>query len=270
MIRFKYIHLSFCLSLYLATVFGSDTLVINSDFLPENDTILIFSPKKNESNYTEFPVVYLLHGLFGSYSYWNECIDLQNVSDKYKFIIICPDGLKNSFYLNSPKSKKSQYVSFFINDLHPYIIANYPVDSQKIFITGNSMGGYGALNIYLSIPDIFWGGGSISGVLDLHLSSEKNKILSKLIGNYSKDSLIFTKNSILYKLNNTENTEMLKFLINCGTEDRFIESNKLFIKKCVDKNVWNYYSFSKGSHHKAFWTPALIWQLDIFYNQIYP
>ena len=66
------------------------------------------------------------------------------------FIIICPDGLKDSYYINSPKDDSQQYLDFFIYDLIPQIQKKYQIDNNAKLITGNSMGGYGALYIFLN------------------------------------------------------------------------------------------------------------------------
>ena len=46
--------------------------------------------KKNPVHY--YPVVYLLHGAWGSYRDWPRKADLRSVATQYGVIIVCPDG----------------------------------------------------------------------------------------------------------------------------------------------------------------------------------
>ena len=91
------------------------------------------------------PVVLLLHGHGGNYKNWSEKVDLEQRVDRYNSLIICPDGSPNSWYLDSPLDQGSQYETFMIDELIPWLRKNYRI--SRLGISGLSMGGHGALTI---------------------------------------------------------------------------------------------------------------------------
>lgn len=106
--------------LYLLFCFGllnaQEQLVLKSELIPGNDTIWVIKP---DSGYQGeiYPAVYLLHGVGGKYSSWYDLVNLRDYANKYHFIIICPDGFNDSYYLDSPVDRHSQFESFFVKVL---------------------------------------------------------------------------------------------------------------------------------------------------------
>ena len=74
--------------------------VIESSFLPSGDSVLIVKPN-NYKPANNYPLVILLHGWSGNYLQWNSIIELQEYANAYNFIIACPDGFYDSWYLNN-------------------------------------------------------------------------------------------------------------------------------------------------------------------------
>lgn len=56
-----------------------------------------------------FPALYLLHGFDGDCRNWADLTSVENLSDLYNIIIVCPDGDKDSWYFDSPEDPNSQY-----------------------------------------------------------------------------------------------------------------------------------------------------------------
>jgi len=159
-----------------------------------NDTVWVFKPEGYDTT-GKYPAVYMLHGWTGTYKSWNKLVNLQDIATSYNFIIICPDGLFNSYYFNSPLIKNSQFESFFFTELMPDINESYAIDTAKVFITGLSMGGGGAMYLFLRHPDLFLSAGSTSGLMDLSYSSTRNERLSELLGSYSSHTEVFANYS---------------------------------------------------------------------------
>ena len=80
-----------------------DTLVLYSESMKKNISTLIVIPhdhgKENRSN----SAVMLLHGYGGNYLEWGEHANLDSVADEFNFILFCPDGSTNSWYLEKNK-----------------------------------------------------------------------------------------------------------------------------------------------------------------------
>ncbi|WP_267406564.1 MULTISPECIES: alpha/beta fold hydrolase [unclassified Chryseobacterium] len=199
---------------------------LESKFLSEPDTILIFKPK----TYTEnklYPLVYLLHGYSENYKQWSQTTDLQKLSDQYDFIIITPDGF-TSYYLNSPFDKASHYEDFFFKELVTKVHKSFKIDNRNIFISGLSMGGYGALRYLIMHPDYFNTGGSTSGALEIDFISfqrtsqqfwKSNRMSDDLIKNIGDPNrLDWSRYSISTLLKQNKNFKK-PFIFDCGTED---------------------------------------------------
>ncbi len=111
---------------------AQELLLLNSAYIPHTDTSYVFIPK-NAVSTDHFPTVIMMHGWAGSYKQWNEIIDLQNIADSLRFILICPDGFYDSYYINSPVREDSQFESFFWEVFIPAIFNKYPIDKKKSF-----------------------------------------------------------------------------------------------------------------------------------------
>ncbi|MGF1926063.1 MAG: alpha/beta hydrolase, partial [Bacteroidia bacterium] len=188
-----------------------------------NDSVLVYTPKNYHKD-QKYPVLYLLHGHSATYKAWSKLADLQALSTQYEFIVVCPDGLKKSWYINSPHPDSLQYESFFIKELLPRIQQDYAVDTTKYFITGASMGGFGAMYLFTSYPNLFLSAGSTSGVLNLRHSGFKKTTLSYLLGEYSEDNKLFDKYSPTSRLRLIEGLNKT-IIFDCGTEDYLYKAN---------------------------------------------
>ena len=121
----------------------TDTLVIYSESMKKKISTLVIIPddyvKDNRSN----SAVMLLHGYGGNFLDWSKNADLDITADEFNFILVCPDGSTNSWYLDSPIDQYSQYETYFINELIPQLKVLYMID--QLAVTGLSMGGHGCL-----------------------------------------------------------------------------------------------------------------------------
>ncbi len=245
---------------------GQDQLIFKSGLIPGNDTVWIFKPTKIVSN-KEYPAVYILHGWSGNYRSWNKLINLQEYADKYDCIIISPDGFYDLYYLDSPLIPNCQYASFFVKELYPALLNQYPIDTINIFITGLSMGGTGAMYLFLKNPHLFKSAGSTSGVLDLSYSGNKKKKLSELLGSYDSHKKIFDEHSAINLLKNIKNSNK-HILFDCGTEDYLYESNNSFRKECDKLGIKATYISQPGAHEAKYWKKSIKYHFEFFNDLI--
>jgi S-formylglutathione hydrolase FrmB len=225
----------------------------------------VFTP----SNYTDnqndkYPLVYLLNGWSGTYHQWNDITDCQAYADRYGFIIVCPDGLYDSWYINSPAVGNSQYADFFFLDLMPFIAEIYRIDPDHVFISGFSMGGHGALYLFAQKPDLFRSAGSLSGALDLAACWNEYGI-NKLLGIKGKR----TGNRVLERYSVTGQIDQIAasgkpILITCGSSDQFYTVNQDFRKTCEDRHIPLTCITSPGGHDYAYWKSAIGYHFDFF------
>ena len=237
-------------------------IIIKSKHLGCNDTILVHTPTGYSGEST--PALFLLHGWSGSWRNWNDKADLQIMSDKYGFIIITPDGFYNSWYVNSTVSGGMQWRTFFHEELYPLIMKDYSLDPEKTFISGLSMGGHGAVNVFLDDISKFRAAGSMSGVLNLEDTRLKTSDIPKVLGPYSVENDNYSKQSALNRLNGfkeqSEKNNLLKeriILISCGKSDALAKSSRDFTDKCDSLDIKNILLLSPGNHTWVHWVYSL-------------
>jgi S-formylglutathione hydrolase FrmB len=226
---------------------------------------VVFKP----DNYTEsdkYPLLFMLHGHAADYKQWSEIVDLKFFANKYNFIIVCPDGNYDSWYVDSPIDSAVKFESYFFNKLVPEIFKSYGVDKRNIFITGLSMGGHGAINLFFNHPKFFNSAGSTSGILDL-LPFPTNWGIRDVLGNQQSHRENWIKHSAIYNLDEIRNLDK-KFIIDCGTEDFAYDVNRRFRDSCEVKGIKINCIQSSGDHSYEYWNKSIIKHFEFFNGMI--
>jgi len=118
-----------------------------------------------------FPVVYLLHGVGDSERTYPEAGNVAATMDRLiargeirQMIVVMPDG-KRSWYVNSKEI--GPYETAIMRDLMAHAEAAYPAARRPgaRFITGHSMGGFGALHLAFKYPRRFGAVAAMSAAL---------------------------------------------------------------------------------------------------------
>jgi putative tributyrin esterase len=244
-------------------------LVLNSKHIGVPDTVWVFTPSSYEAQSGKsYPTVYLLHGWSGSYHQWDDIMGCQKYADRYGFILICPDGLYNSWYINSPAIQESQYSDFFFLDLVPRIEKLFRVDKRNIFITGLSMGGHGALYLFSQKPMIFKAAGSLSGAVDLNACYTDYEIPKYLgLKNLTPDKTLLTQYSVFGQLDKIAASGK-EIIVNCGTEDQFFKSNEELKVNCDKKGIKIKFVKGPGGHNYPYWKANIGTQIEFFKDRV--
>lgn len=260
----KYCLLLFLLGLTLSGT-AQDRLIYQSKNLPKADTTWVFTPKKYHKA-EKFPVIFLLHGYGGNYKQWNNIMNAQQYADEYGFIIVCPDGLFSSWYLNSPVKPDLQFENFFFDELYAEIMKKYKADNSHIFISGLSMGGHGALHLFMKRPDLFASAGSTSGGIRLSDSFGKYG-LGDVLGNPPAGSELWKKYSVYDQITQLKGNNK-PIIFDCGSSDMFYASNNLLKQKCDSLKLNATYISQPGGHNKTYWAKSIRQQFEFFRNQL--
>ncbi|GGI26773.1 alpha/beta hydrolase [Pedobacter mendelii] len=253
------------ITLYFFSANAQKQIIFTSKNLPQADTTWVFIPK-NLSKKDKAPTVILLHGWSGNYKQWNSIMDAQKYADDYGYILVCPDGLYKSWYLNSPAKADWQYENFFFNDLLPKIKNDYPVDTANLFITGLSMGGHGAMWLFLKHPEEFKSAGSTSGGINLRDAIGKFGV-PELLGNPDKDSDIWLKYSVIQNIDKLVGSKK-EIIFDCGSSDFFYQSNNQMKKKCDSLKINATYISQPGNHNSDYWKKSIKQQFEFFSKQV--
>lgn len=243
-----------------------DTLSIYSTAMDKSIRCVVILPESYDGrNEKRFPVVYLLHGYSGDYSNWIiKAPSIKEDADKYKMIIVCPDGAYGSWYFDSPTDQKIMYKTHVGIEVPNFIDSAYRTipERKARAIAGLSMGGHGAIYFAWSFPEKFGAAGSMSGAVDI--TPYKGKYgLQKTLGDstqislYERFSMVnFVRDSI---------SPLPALIVDCGLKDPFINDNRLLHHRLMEGNVPHDYIERPGKHDWAYWQNAVAFQLLYFH-----
>lgn len=225
-----------------------------------------------------FITIYLLHGYTGDYNDWISRTNLVKYARDYNFIIVTPDG-KNSWYVNSPNKKNSNYENYIIKELIPYIGKKYRAMDTRHgrVIAGLSMGGYGALRLALKYPGTFYYSAAFSGAFyapTVINEAKKNpdKFMQEYIDIYGTEPGEFWNDGDVHQLIEKSDITKLPYLyITCGKDDNphLFDSNRQTANLLQKKKALYEYHELPGAHNWMYWDKAInevMYKLSIFDN----
>ncbi|MEQ1677968.1 MAG: alpha/beta hydrolase family protein [Chitinophagaceae bacterium] len=242
-----------------------DTISIYSTAMHKDYKCVVIKPVMVQDETIPLPVVYLLHGHGGWYANWLLKVpELKEMADKYKVLIVCPDGGYNSWYLDSPVDSTVRFETYISKEVPAYIDTHYPTirDRKARAITGLSMGGHGGLFLGFRHAETFGACGSMSGGVDLR-PFPKNWQLSQRLGDtatYAGNWKNYSVTTVIEK----KPSDSLAIIIDCGTEDFFYTVNHALHLKMVQLNIAHDYIERPGKHDWAYWENAVKYQLLYF------
>ncbi|MBQ2482119.1 MAG: esterase family protein, partial [Bacteroidales bacterium] len=145
----------------------------------------VYLPDGYDRSDKKYPVVYLLHGMYGGYSDWQEMGKMKLVADELissgeacEMVIVMPNAgdwdiykVQNGYY-NIPGWN---YEDFFFKEFMPEVEKKYRVlgDKGHRAIMGLSMGGGGSVVYCQKHPDMFSSCYAMSAWLDTKYTDEE-------------------------------------------------------------------------------------------------
>jgi putative tributyrin esterase len=122
-----------------------------------------------------YPVLFLLHGVFGSHTDWSSKTGITEFCAPYPLVVVMPDG-QDSWYVNAWNDPKAKFEDYLTQDVRSHIIGKYSVDTALCAIAGLSMGGFGAVKTALRYPgQYFFAGGLSSAITFVDTSTWKER-----------------------------------------------------------------------------------------------
>ena len=242
--RFRIIVLfvAFTVSLPLHAQSRIDCNAFNSQILKHPIHYCVYLPASYDAGASmhpaeSYPVLYFLHGLgdnertlFNSGG-WTLLDDLRRQHKMGEFLIAAPEG-GQTFYINSADGSV-RYGDFFWREFLPLIETKYRVSKGRNnrAITGISMGGYGALRLAFSHPEMFSAVSAQSAALITESPQELDtaarsgaplsKVLAAVFGN-PIDVHHWNDNSpFVLARKNAASLRKLAIYFNCGQDDNY-------------------------------------------------
>lgn len=243
-----------------------DTVAIFSKRMDRSLKAVVIVPDKYKKNKKEkFPVVYMLHGYSGNYSNWiTKVPQIKEYADKYKMILVCPDGDFRSWYFDSEIKKTSQFETYIASEVPAFIETHYRTDTGRSSraITGLSMGGHGALYIAWRHSEYFGAVASMSGGVDLNESMNKFEI-EKVLGPVIENQQSWLDHSMINLVTQVPQYP-LSILVDCGIGDIFINGNRNFHAGLLQNKIAHDYIERPGVHGWDYWKNSIEYQLLFF------
>jgi putative tributyrin esterase len=221
----------------------------------------VLVPASYNSGNRSYPVLYLLHGLYGSYDDWTKKTRLEEYSAGAEYIIAMPDA-DNSWYTNWYKDPQNKFGDYLVQDFFPEIEKRYRVapGRENRLIAGLSMGGYGALKIGLLHPEMFRLAVSFSGALNptTDMTAQHPDFATQLNRVYGPTDSPTRAENDLFKIASAANPQSAPYLyLDCGTDDPFITTNREFTSLLRSHKFAYEYHELPGNHNWVYWNERI-------------
>lgn len=243
-------------------------ITIKTSNLKGRGDICVFVPPGKELK--NLPIVTLLHGVYGSAWIWAHKAGVHFTALKMieeglikPMVLAMPsDGLWGDGSAYLPHNNKN-FESWIVDDVNQAVIENIDCVSEQshLFISGLSMGGYGALRLGAKYPEkykAFSGLSSITNKNQMHLFVEEDE------ENYNQKETI-SESVFELMLQNKNNLPPFRF--DCGKDDLLIEHNRVLHKKLISEKIPHEYEEFEGKHEWSYWTEHIKDTL-LFFNKI--
>ena len=231
----------------------------------------VYLPDGFDKSTKQYPVVYLLHGLYGTYKDWDQTGRMKEVADELirsgeakEMVIIMPNAghpdIHNEWngYFNMPGWN---YEDFFFKEFIPTVEKKYRCvgDKGHRAIMGLSMGGGGSTVYAQRHPDMFSSCYAMSAWLDQQIREEPDE--SK------RDKFYYTckavrEHSALDFIDNADDATLealrtVKWFFDCGDDDGLVTLSFNLHLKMMSKRVKDELRVRDGIHNWEYWHTAL-------------
>jgi len=244
-------------------VYGSSenilTITHHSNSLNAEKTFKVYFPPEAKPG-ERFPVLFILHGAYGSCEDWIAKTNVEDLADNYRFILVFPDGSPFGWYVDSPIEKEMQYETYVAKELVELVDTLFPTVGKREGrgIMGLSMGGHGALLLAAKHAGIFCSASSLSGILKISNHADKWHIAGRL-GPLSENLESWKANSVWDQAERFRDAN-IKILFDCGEEDTktgAIGDNREMHQRLVELGIPHLWREMPGTHSWKYWSEHL-------------
>lgn len=245
-------------------IFKSGEFTLQSDLLAGEIPFHAIFPADYEHSSSEFPVLYLLHGLFGRFDNWLTNTKIAEYAGKCSFIIVCVEG-GDSWYADSSLLENHSYESYFFDELIPAVEEKFNTgkNREKRAIAGLSMGGYGALKFAFHRPEMFCFAASMSGAFhaaEICVDDVWTELQPSILTVFGDDCSLRAENDLFQIVENfaiERLCELPFFYFDCGTEDSFLPVNIRLAKEFRRREIAHDFKLFSGGHDWNYWNARL-------------
>lgn len=235
------------------TCFGGELAVYThkSQMLSCEMKFSVFLPPKAKTE--KVPFITFLSGLTCTHENFTTKAGAYHAASKLGIAVIAPDtsprgndvpddpesydfGKGAGFYLNATQAPWAQHYQmehYIADELNRLLCDHFALDREKQGIFGHSMGGHGALTLYLKYPELYKSASAFSPIVAPCQVPWGKKALRGYLGD---DKQLWEMNDACMLMEATKNRESYSaILIDQGTDDQFLEEQlkpHLFEEAC--------------------------------------
>lgn len=214
----------------------------------------------------------VLHGLSSDHTMFSRYTNLEMYANEHNLAVILPNA-DHSFYLNM---KYGHSYLDHIKEVWQYAHNILPLSKKREdnYISGNSMGGFGAFYVSFNFPELFSKTIPMSGALgvdeDFLNFDWYDFDIQSLIGEHTKiKGSELDSEAIIHRAIEIHGKENLpEIYVLCGTDDFLIESNKTFIEQLKSANLNVESQFKSGGHTWSYWNESIRDAVDWIFKDI--
>lgn len=203
------------------------------------------------------PVVYLLHGGGGDFKDWSNYSDVAGYAAQ-GLILVMPEG-DSSYYVNSAERPKDKYADYLTRDLIADVESRFPAarSRENRAIIGVSMGGFGAVNLALSRPELFSFVGAISPAIDVpsrHFNWKRLEQSIRFRSIFGPDGSETRRNEDPYALVRRADPKVTPFIyLTAGEQEPLLEPNQRFANLLRQRGFAYEFHTKPGGHDWNEW-----------------
>lgn len=245
-------------------------ITVKSNALKKRADITVYTPLSMGEDFNDLPIVILLHGVYGSHWAWamkgkvhetaQKLIDERRI--KPMILVMPSDGLYSDGSSYVPH-KTENYEKWIVEEVIQVVKEQFrqATEASPIFITGLSMGGFGALRFGAKYPSVFRAFSGLSSITHFNQLSEFVSDFKQL----QADAL--EQDGVLDFL--IKNKSILPpFRFDCGSEDILVEYNRKLHNDLIINGIAHIYEEFSGGHSWDYWAEHIAKTL-LFFNKYY-
>jgi S-formylglutathione hydrolase len=236
---------------------------------------IYFPPPPSSSH--KFPVLYWLSGLTCTDENFIAKSGAQRVASSEGIALVAPDtsprglnvegeadnwdfGVGAGFYLNATqdKWKNWQMYDYVVKELPKLLSENFPqLDTARASIFGHSMGGHGALTIYLKNQDKYKTVSAFAPIVNPVNCPWGQKAFTNYLGGNKSEWEVYDATCLISKLNDVHAT----ILIDQGEDDKFLHDQLMpqkFEEACRKAKVPLLLRLQPGYDHSYYFIATFI------------
>jgi enterochelin esterase-like enzyme len=223
-----------------------------------------YDPKK------KYAVLYLFYGYGGNRESWfsslhiNEAADRLIQAGKIKPLLIVSPDYGNSFGVNTNPGEghnpggvdEGHYEDYLIKELIPYVDTTYSTFPAKVsrFIGGASMGGFAAIYLGFTYPQLFGKIGAHSAALWTYSSTDD--FIDQRDWLFANKTLRRKRDPFLLVADGSRLKESSVYL-DAGDQDSLAEKDRQLYELLRSKHVQADWSLHSGGHDMKYWSSQL-------------